>query len=124
LKGDECLKEVASLLQSSALRAKDFVARFGGEEFIMVLPETEMSAALKVAERCQQCLSERQLEHGSELNCAPVTISIGVGTVVPTRTDNLQDFLKLIDGRLYEAKKQGRDQIVSAPSKGSPVGAA
>ena len=124
LKGDECLKEVASLLQSSALRAKDFVARFGGEEFIMVLPETEMSAALKVAERCQQCLLERQLEHGSELNCAPVTISIGVGTVVPTRTDNLQDFLKLIDGRLYEAKKQGRDQIVSDPSKGSPAGAA
>lgn len=61
LQGDECLKRIATLLENAAQRPRDFVARFGGEEFVIILPETDTPAAISVAERCRQLLLEEQL---------------------------------------------------------------
>ena len=114
LQGDECLKRIAKVLMGAATRSKDFVARFGGEEFVIVLPETNPAAALKVAERCHQHLLREQIAHGNNSASQLVTLSIGVGTITPARNDSLTDFLELVDQRLYEAKHQGRNRIVAA----------
>lgn len=110
LKGDECLRAIASLIKTSARRTRDFVGRFGGEEFVMVLPESDGEAALRVAQRCQAMVAEAAIPHGHGQN---VTVSLGVGTVVPTRQDDANAFLDRIDRHLYEAKRQGRDRIVA-----------
>ncbi|EMP56226.1 PAS/PAC sensor-containing diguanylate cyclase [Marinobacter santoriniensis NKSG1] len=114
LQGDECLKQIATLLESAAKRAKDFVARFGGEEFVIILPESDEEAARKVAERCQQLLFKAQIPHGSPEAGQRVTVSMGIGTVIPTREQTINDFLSLVDERLYQAKNTGRNRIVAA----------
>ncbi|MCH8499251.1 MAG: sensor domain-containing diguanylate cyclase [Marinobacter sp.] len=112
--GDDCLKAVAGLLEQAATRARDFVARFGGEEFVLVLPETSAEAAIKVAERCQRLLLKAQLPHAASPVSQLVTISIGLGTCVPSGADDVKDFVEAIDQRLYSAKEQGRNCCVAA----------
>lgn len=112
LAGDECLRRVGRVLQSAARRSRDFVARFGGEEFVVVMPETDRSAATKVAERCRTLLLKEQILHGASGAGQLVTVSIGLGTIIPGRDDNLTDFLKRVDERLYQAKSEGRNQAV------------
>lgn len=114
LHGDECLKRIAKVLTSAATRSRDFVARFGGEEFVIVLPETDSEAARKVAERCHQLLLREQIDHGDNSASQLVTLSIGAGTTIPNRDDSINDFLDLVDQRLYQAKHQGRNRIVAA----------
>lgn len=113
LQGDECLKQVARILDSGATRARDFLARFGGEEFVLVLPETDAAAALTLAERCRQMVSRAQILH-ADSDAAPfVTVSLGVGTVIPRRGDDPLEFLQQVDEALYRAKAQGRDRVVA-----------
>ncbi|WP_430010215.1 GGDEF domain-containing protein, partial [Methylophaga lonarensis] len=69
LRGDDCLKLVAQTLGAAATRARDFFARFGGEEFIFVLPETDAEAAEKIAERCQELIARLEIPHqGSKVS--------------------------------------------------------
>ena len=112
LAGDECLRRVGRILQSAARRSSDFVARFGGEEFVVVMPETDRSAAIMVAERCRTLLLKEQIAHGASGVGQLVTVSIGLGTITPGRDDNLTDFLKRVDERLYQAKNGGRNRMV------------
>jgi len=113
LDGDQCLKRVAKLITLAAERPRDFVARFGGEEFVAVLPDTHQSEAYKIASRCRELIaSEHILHEGSEIS-RYVTASIGLGTVIPECGDEVQSFIKLADRRLYEAKQRGRNTIVS-----------
>ncbi|MCG7198818.1 sensor domain-containing diguanylate cyclase [Marinobacter pelagius] len=114
LRGDECLKRVGALLESAAKRPRDFVARFGGEEFVIILPETDSESAMKVAERCRSLLHQEQIPHGGSDTGPMVTVSVGVGTLTPTRDDNIHEFLSLVDERLYEAKNRGRNRVVAA----------
>lgn len=111
--GDECLRTVAGLLTQAATRARDFVARFGGEEFILVLPETSAEAAIKVAERLQRLLLKAQLPHEASPVSQLVTVSIGLGTRVPSGTDEVTGFVEEVDQRLYRAKEQGRNCCVA-----------
>lgn len=83
IQGDDCLKQVADTLSGAATRARDFFARFGGEEFVMVLPETDADAATKIAARCQQLIFKQQIEHARSDVSQLLTISIGSGTMVP-----------------------------------------
>lgn len=78
LQGDESLKAVAQALQGST-RPRDFLARFGGEEFVLVLPDTDSAAAAAVAERCRQLILEQDIVHEVS-GSGRLTISIGVGT--------------------------------------------
>lgn len=113
LGGDECLKRVAGVLHGAAVRPRDLVARFGGEEFVLVLPETDAAAARHVAERCQAALAESAIPHGRSAVSAQVTLSQGIGTVVPTPDSSRLLFLNAVDQALYRAKAQGRNCAVA-----------
>lgn len=112
LQGDECLKIVGALLSSAATRASDFVARFGGEEFVIVLPETDQAAAEKVAERCRQLIFKEQIPHEASPVSQVLTVSVGLGTTIPGREDDLQAFIGSVDSQLYLAKGNGRNRVM------------
>jgi len=113
LEGDACLKHVARILNSAATRARDLLARFGGEEFVLVLPETDEAAAGKLAARCRELILAERIPHESSPISPALTISVGVGTVIPGHDDELRPFIDAVDKRLYQAKQQGRDRIVA-----------
>ena len=113
IQGDDCLKQVAEILSSAGTRANDFFARFGGEEFVLVLPQTDSDAAKKIAERCRKLIFKAQIPHAKSLIGPVLTISVGVGTVIPGYQDESVDFINSVDQRLYQAKQLGRNCIIS-----------
>jgi diguanylate cyclase (GGDEF)-like protein/PAS domain S-box-containing protein len=114
VQGDACLKEVAKVLSQVATRPRDFLARFGGEEFVLILPETEEASAKTVAERCRHLILKAQIPHAKSLVSESLTLSMGVATIIPTHHDEPVSFIDLADRRLYQAKLKGRNCLVSA----------
>ncbi len=112
IQGDNCLRRMAQLLNRAATRPRDFLARIGGEEFVLVLPETDAEAAAKVARRCQDLLAEEGIPHEQSPVSPILTISLGIGTITPGRSDRPIDFIEEVDKRLYQAKEKGRNRIV------------
>jgi diguanylate cyclase (GGDEF)-like protein len=114
LAGDECLVTIAWILRESIRRPADFVARFGGEEFVCLLPDTALEGALNVAQLINQRLNEVALPHASSPVADIVTVSMGLATCVPSHDKSAMDLIELADKQLYQAKEQGRNRIVSA----------
>lgn len=114
LEGDACLKRVAWLLASAATRARDLLARFGGEEFVLLLPETDEAAVLKLADRCRELILAEQIPHARSAVGPMLTISLGVGTAIPGHGDEPLSFIGTVDKRLYQAKQEGRNRVVAA----------
>lgn len=114
IQGDDCLKRVAQILSATAIRSRDFCARFGGEEFVIVLPETDAIDAKKVAERCHQLIIKEQILHEKSAVSQILTMSIGVNTVTPEIDENALAFIHEVDRRLYQAKQKGRNCIVGS----------
>jgi diguanylate cyclase (GGDEF)-like protein len=115
--GDRCIVEVARLLQSNARRAGDLAARFGGEEFALLLPATGGADAAVVAERTRAALEALALPHPD--GAAPVvTASFGVATFVPESDGDPERLLATADAALYRAKRAGRNRVVSATPRG------
>jgi len=112
IQGDECLKRVARILSSAATRPRDFLARFGGEEFVLVLPETDAEAAKKIAERCRNLIYNEQIPHEKSPVSQLLTVSFGVGTIIPTHSDEPIKLIEEVDKRLYQAKQKGRNCIM------------
>ncbi|MFV9682128.1 GGDEF domain-containing protein [Pseudomonas sp. NY15367] len=111
VQGDDCLKSVGQALSRAVNRPRDFVGRFGGEEFVLVLPETDEAAARHIAERCRQQVRRQRIAHERSAVSSLLTISLGVGTIVPGAHDRSQDFLNAVDKLLYQAKRRGRDRL-------------
>lgn len=114
VRGDDCLKSVGQALSGAAVRPRDLLARYGGEEFVLLLPETDAQAAAQVAERCRQLIREQNIQHAHSQVAPLLTISLGVGTLLPGPFDQPEAFLERVDSLLYKAKHQGRDQAVLA----------
>ena len=114
MQGDECLRRVAQAMDASASRSRDLCARLGGEEFVLLLPATDREAAHNMAERCRKLLGQEAIAHARSGVGRVVTISLGVGTIVPGPHDDPDVFLNLVDRRLYQAKSAGRDRISEA----------
>ncbi|HMM33533.1 MAG TPA: diguanylate cyclase, partial [Thermoanaerobaculia bacterium] len=115
--GDRCLVEVARVLQANARRAGDVAARFGGEEFALLLPATSGADAAAVAERTRAALEALALPHPE--GAAPVvTASFGVATFVPESDGDPERLLATADAALYRAKREGRNRVVSATPRG------
>lgn len=118
--GDDCLKAVAQLIQSIAQRPGDMVARYGGEEFAIVLPETNLLAAQKVAASLQQAFQSNRLPHAHSSVADYVTASIGVSCLNPVinqdETAAIHALIEAADRGLYQAKQQGANAIVAIPS--------
>ncbi len=110
--GDECLKAAAQVLCRSMHRNTDFVARWGGEEFVVLLPGTEATAARAIAERLLRAVFGTVVScHGESVRLA---CSIGVATAQPTAAAQRSAFLQEADEALYAAKQQGRNRVVAA----------
>lgn len=110
--GDEVLRGVSRVLQREA-RAVDIVARFGGEEFVVVLPETGEEGAVALAERIRARVEETPPVTGGEYGWLRVTVSIGVATVPSTRVNSPEELIAVADEALYRAKAQGRNRVCS-----------
>jgi len=108
---------VAESLKAGAYRQRDFVARYGGEEFVVVLPETDAVGAEMVAMRCRDALAKTDLPHETSSVAPTVTISMGVGTIVPTGDTDSIAFIVSVDRRLYRAKEIGRNAVVAEEQK-------
>jgi diguanylate cyclase (GGDEF)-like protein/PAS domain S-box-containing protein len=109
-RGDSCLKQIAESCMDVVMRPGDVVARFGGEEFAVIMPGTESEGAMKVAEEICEALRSRRLPHnGSPLEI--VTISIGCATLIPAFGKHAPDLIEIADHALYAAKHNGRNQV-------------
>src|SRR5580698_3243 len=117
LQGDECLKRIARALGDAA-GPDGFLARFGGEEFVLVLDNTHAEAAVKTAERCRALIAEEAIVHVRSPHNQLVTASFGVGTIVPTERMEPTAFINLIDAQLYQAKDNGRNRIAAVDHAG------
>jgi diguanylate cyclase (GGDEF)-like protein/PAS domain S-box-containing protein len=114
MQGDECLRRVAQAIDAGASLPGELCARLGGEEFVLLLPATDQQAALDKAERCRKLLKQKEIPHARSGVGRVVTVSMGVGTIVPGARDDAHVFLDRIDRRLYQAKSAGRDRICDA----------
>jgi diguanylate cyclase (GGDEF)-like protein len=99
-----------------ATRPHDLLARFGGEEFVLVLPESDGKAARQVAERCNALLFTEQIPHENSPVGPIVTMSVGLGTIIPSQEDAPLKFLEAVDACLYQAKNSGRNCVVATGS--------
>ncbi len=106
--GDECLRQVAARLKAVAKRSTDIAARYGGEEMALVLPNTDLSGALEVADQYLKAVRALRIPHAQSSKHI-VTVSIGVATLVPNGGDRLEDLVADADRALYCAKHEGRD---------------
>jgi len=113
VQGDDCLKRVGAALDAVASRPRDLLARYGGEEFVLVLPATDEAAARHVSERVRQALFKAQIAHAASPVGQLLTVSQGVGTIIPSASDTLVQFIEAVDRRLYLAKQGGRDRSVA-----------
>jgi len=113
--GDECLRAVAAALRRSALRPTDVVARFGGEEFAIVLPSTPMAGAEVVAQRLCRSVRELRCEHIGSVVAPHVTVSCGASSVVAHRPRAIADLVAAADRALFRAKDAGRDRYAVLP---------
>jgi diguanylate cyclase (GGDEF)-like protein/PAS domain S-box-containing protein len=113
LQGDDCLRSIAQTLDTVASRPRDFLARFGGEEFMLVLPETDGKAAHAVADRCRQAILKLQIPHAASDASQLVSISVGVASIIPDHEGELAEFIESADRKLYQAKLEGRDRVVA-----------
>lgn len=115
--GDECLSQIARVLQTTLRRPEDLIARYGGEEFIAVLPQTEAGYAVALAERVRVAVEALQMRHESSSASHFVTVSIGV---VSCKADFLMKASALVsaaDQALYQAKHEGRNRICVIDAK-------
>ncbi len=115
LAGDDCLRTVAQTLKSPLGRAADIVGRYGGEEFLAILPETDAAGAWVVAEEIRAAVSNLALAHPASPQGNTVTVSIGIATAVAHREQHHTCLLEAADRALYQAKQEGRNRVVAAP---------
>ncbi len=109
--GDECLKKVAKTLESSIQRSTDLVSRYGGEEFVALLPETNAKGAVMLAERMRRKVLEQRIPHEKSKVNDHVTLSLGVATAIPEIGSSPDTLLKAADDALYKAKQEGRNRV-------------
>ncbi|MEQ1762792.1 MAG: diguanylate cyclase [Pyrinomonadaceae bacterium] len=109
--GDECLQKVAEAFADSIKRPTDLVARFGGEEFALVLGGTNSEGAVTIARSALANLRNLEIQHASSPIGEFLTVSLGIATVLPRMGSSEADLIRAADEALYQAKKNGRDRM-------------
>jgi two-component system, cell cycle response regulator len=110
--GDLILKQLSGIIINT-VRSSDLAARFGGEEFVVLMPETDAQAAMATASRLREQVETTPLKINAQGETISKTISIGVATLRP-QGDTVEDLMKRADTMLYEAKNGGRNQVKMA----------
>jgi diguanylate cyclase (GGDEF)-like protein len=111
--GDVLLQNIARIFASAARRPSDLAARLGGEEFGILLPDTDAADALIIAEKIRAETEAMRIPTADGKTITTATISIGATTIYPGENDKPKDFLSKADENLYTAKTTGRNRIVS-----------
>jgi diguanylate cyclase (GGDEF)-like protein/PAS domain S-box-containing protein len=109
--GDDCIKRVSARLAKIVTRPRDFLARYGGEEFVLLLPNTNEDGARHVAELCRLAIEEEGIAHEHSSARDTVTVSAGVGTLIPDARSSPREFVRSVDAELYRAKQLGRNRV-------------
>ncbi len=112
--GDTCLKQLAKALKDCVQRPADLVARYGGEEFAVILPETMLPGASKLAEAICLSIENLNIEHAKNSASPYVTVSLGVATLTPKHGVLCEQIIAKADKALYQAKESGRNQVVES----------
>lgn len=112
--GDECLRSIGKLLKDFLRRPGDLVARIGGEEFAVVLPGINGSAALQLAQSINQMIRSLKISSPTADADIRTTVSLGVYTRPPRSEETMSQILQIVDDALYQAKRGGRDRVVVA----------
>ena len=112
LKGDDCLRQVSAALAEQG-RATDFVGRYGGEEFVALLPHTDLEGAKEVGEKFRRCVATLAIPHEASPVAERVTISLGLATALPSEEQSSASLVQAADEHLYRAKQLGRDRLNS-----------
>ncbi|MGJ8679219.1 sensor domain-containing diguanylate cyclase [Paraglaciecola sp.] len=110
LVGDECIKTVAQTIQAALKRPSDYVCRYGGEEFALILPSTELTGALDLIERIRQTIADTPIIIDDVK--VQITVSAGVATAIAEQSED--SLLALADKQLYKAKNTGRNKILGS----------
>ncbi len=110
--GDVCLRQVAKTMESTLQRPGDMVGRYGGEEFVVVLPNCDETCALSVAEKIRSNIALQKIPHTASPVADHVTVSVGVRSTVCQSENSCTDMLFDADKALYRAKKEGRNRVV------------
>jgi diguanylate cyclase (GGDEF)-like protein len=113
--GDEALRSVASAVAASAKRPLDTVARYGGEEMVAVLPNTDLDGARHLAEVMRQRVEAAAIPHEESPVGPCITISVGVAMLVPRDDQEPAELVARADRALYRAKHAGRNRVLAAP---------
>jgi diguanylate cyclase (GGDEF)-like protein len=108
--GDSCLKKVTQAIKGCLNRPADLLGRFGGEEFVVLLPETDITGAFRVAETITKAVEAQALPHEVSTTSAVVTVSVGGACCLRTNGHNLEELIKTADRALYKAKRTGRNR--------------
>jgi two-component system, sensor histidine kinase and response regulator len=112
--GDECLRQVARVVGGVMARATDLVARFGGEEFVFLLPETDLNGAVIFAERIRRSVADLALPHAYSKIADHLTVSLGALSVRQLPHRSLSSLVAQADAQLYAAKAGGRNRVCAA----------
>lgn len=115
-RGDGCLKQIAESAMDVVTRSTDLVARIGGEEFAVILPNTPNAGALELAEEICEALRSRRLRHSSN-PLGYVTISAGCATMTPSLGQQSAVLVQKADDAMYAAKRQGRNRVCNASAE-------
>ena len=111
VQGDECLRKLAAAVMQWANRSGELVARVGGEEFAVLLPNVSMEGMHQAGEHILQTVRSLKIEHRDSPICDHVTVSLGVAICIPGPGQTPKDLIRAADEALYRAKHQGRDQL-------------
>jgi len=109
LQGDECLRQIISIILNCVDRTDDFVVRYGGDEFAVVLPNTDKAGAIHIAEALLIKVREQKMPQENNPVADFVTVSIGVTSGKIKHTHKAEDYLKKADAMLYKSKQSGRN---------------
>jgi diguanylate cyclase (GGDEF)-like protein len=112
LAGDRCLQQVAKAIDCAVSRGQDVAARYGGEEFVIILPNTKIAGAVRVAKRIKNAVNNLKIPHKTSTIKDYITLSCGVSCFLADCNLTPQDLITSADRALYQAKYQGRDRIV------------
>lgn len=112
--GDECLRVVAGAIESTMRRPGDFVGRYGGEEFVVLLPECDLEGALTMAEKIRLAVKALKIPHAFSGTADHVTISLGCHAMLCESKTSSNQLLQEADQALYLAKQRGRDRVVAS----------
>ena len=107
--GDHCLAEVARAVKGCCHRKADLAVRYGGEEFAVLLPDTDIHGALVIAEQIRRSVMDKNIIHSGSPS-GFVTVSLGCYSFVPTGRDSMEVFIERADAALYQAKHSGRNR--------------